>query len=58
MIIIAVTIGYLVTFAVFIAAVSLAVVTEQRKNRQAMRDLEEEFREIGSWFDDKPKEPK
>lgn len=52
MIIVAVTIGYLVTFAVFIAAVAFALVNEQRDNRKAMRDLEEEFKEIGSWLDD------
>lgn len=39
-------IGFLLTFGVFIGAIALAMVTEQRKNRQALRAMERDFEEI------------
>lgn len=46
MIEIAITIGFLMTFGLFITAIAISMVTEQRKNRSTMRQLEREFQGI------------
>jgi hypothetical protein len=46
MIVLAVTIGFLVTFSLFITAIAMAIIGDLRKDRQLIEQLQQEFEEI------------